>query len=193
MLLSAKYQHKSAIDRHMSLPSWTSLPSSSPTHPLSLLQSLSEFLSSVDFKMHPGNRFLILKTETNKQKNPDSFSQLGSRPLVLVPSILTPQPPPLSPQGLAGTTVESESVSHSVVSDLCNAMVYSPPDSSVQARTLEWVAIPFCRGSSWLRDRNLASYIAGGFFNVEPPGKPPLFACKTKTWPTGSGLSPAPG
>ena len=33
----------------------------------------------------------------------------------------------------------------------------SPPGSSVhgifQARILEWVAVPFCRGSSWPRDR----------------------------------------
>ena len=35
---------------------------------------------------------------------------------------------------------------------LCDPMSYSPPDSSVlgilQARILEWVAIPFSRGSS---------------------------------------------
>ena len=47
-------------------------------------------------------------------------------------------------------------VSHSVVSDSCNPMDCSPPGSSVheilQARILEWVAIPFSRGSSQLRD-----------------------------------------
>ena len=40
---------------------------------------------------------------------------------------------------------------------LCSPMVCSPPGSSVhgilQARILEWVAIPFSRGSSWPRDR----------------------------------------
>ena len=40
---------------------------------------------------------------------------------------------------------------------LCNLIDYSPPDSSVhgisQARTLEWVAISFSRGSSQLRDQ----------------------------------------
>ena len=40
---------------------------------------------------------------------------------------------------------------------LCDPMDYSPPGSSVcgifQARILEWVAIPFFRGSSWPRDR----------------------------------------
>ena len=40
-------------------------------------------------------------------------------------------------------------------------MDYSPPGSSVhgilQARTLEWVAMPSSRGSSWLRDQTLVS------------------------------------
>ena len=42
-----------------------------------------------------------------------------------------------------------------------------PHGSSVhgilQARTLEWVAMPFSRGSSWLKDRTLVSCIADGF------------------------------
>ena len=46
---------------------------------------------------------------------------------------------------------------------LCNSMDCSLPGSTVhgilQARILEWVAIPFSRGSSQPR-----SYIAGGFF-----------------------------
>ena len=41
-------------------------------------------------------------------------------------------------------------------STLCNPMDCSPPGSSVhgilQARILEWVAMPFSRGSSWPRD-----------------------------------------
>ena len=47
---------------------------------------------------------------------------------------------------------------------LCNPMDCSPPGSSVhgilQARMLEWVAIPSSRGSSWLRDWTLISYIS---------------------------------
>ena len=31
---------------------------------------------------------------------------------------------------------------------------------------LEWVAIPFSKGSSWLRDWTQISYIAGGFFTA---------------------------
>ena len=34
----------------------------------------------------------------------------------------------------------------------------------LQARTLEWVAFPFFRGSSQPRDRTQVSHIAGGFF-----------------------------
>ena len=34
----------------------------------------------------------------------------------------------------------------------------------LQARTLEWVAFPFSRGSSQPRDWTLVSGIAGGFF-----------------------------
>ena len=43
-------------------------------------------------------------------------------------------------------------------------MDHSPPASSVQgilqAKVLEWVAIPFCRGSSWARDWTQVSRIA---------------------------------
>ena len=53
---------------------------------------------------------------------------------------------------------------------LCNPMDCSLPDSSVhrilQARILEWVAIPFSRGSSWPRDQTRVSCIAGRFFTI---------------------------
>ena len=35
-----------------------------------------------------------------------------------------------------------------------------------QARILEWIAIPFSRGSSGHRDRTLVSYIVGRFFII---------------------------
>ena len=48
--------------------------------------------------------------------------------------------------------------------------LYSSPGSSVhrilQARILEWVAIPFSRGSSRPRGRTWASSVAGRFFTV---------------------------
>ena len=52
----------------------------------------------------------------------------------------------------------------------CDSMDCSMPGSSVhgvlQARTLEWVAIPFFRGSSQPRDQTLVSCIAGRFFTI---------------------------
>ena len=52
---------------------------------------------------------------------------------------------------------------------LCNPMDCSPPGSSVhgilQARILEWIAIPFSR-SSWPRDPTWVSCIAGRFFTI---------------------------
>ena len=53
---------------------------------------------------------------------------------------------------------------------LCNPMHYSSPGSSahgiLQARILEWVAIPFSRVSSQPRDWTQVSHIAGRFFTV---------------------------
>ena len=53
---------------------------------------------------------------------------------------------------------------------LCNSMDFSPPGSSVhgilQARILEWVAIPFSRGSSQPMDQTQVSCLAGRFFTV---------------------------
>ena len=54
---------------------------------------------------------------------------------------------------------------------LCNPMDCSPPGSSVhgilQARILEWVAMPSSRGSSQSRDRTWVSYVSciGGVFS----------------------------
>ena len=51
----------------------------------------------------------------------------------------------------------------------------------LQARILEWVAMPSSRGSSQPRDQTRVSYvscIADRFFTTEPPGKPlciPIF------------------
>ena len=42
----------------------------------------------------------------------------------------------------------------------------------LQVRILEWVAIPFSRGSSQPRDRTQDSHTAGGFFNQLSQGKP---------------------
>ena len=58
----------------------------------------------------------------------------------------------------------------------------SSPGSSVhgslQARTLEWVAMPSSRGSSWSRDQTWVSCIfcvAGSLFTAEPLRKPNFY------------------
>ena len=66
----------------------------------------------------------------------------------------------------------------------CDSMDYSPPGSFIhgilQAITLEWVAMPSSRRSSWPRDWTQVSYISciGGqvLLPLAPPGKP-------KKWP----------
>ena len=102
-----------------------------------------------------------------------------SRPWLLLahsaPATLTPLVSfkPASPTpGLS----ESEVLFAQSCPTVCNPMDCSPPGSSVhgvlQARILEWVAIPFSRGSSQPRDRTQVSCTAGRFFTTEPPGKP---------------------
>ena len=53
---------------------------------------------------------------------------------------------------------------------LCDPMNCSPPAFSVheilQARILEWVAIPFSRGSYWPRDQTWVSCTAGKFLTI---------------------------
>ena len=62
---------------------------------------------------------------------------------------------------------------------LCDPRDCSPPSASVhgilQAKILEWVAMPSSRGSFQPRDQTCVSrgsYIAGGFLTTELPGKP---------------------
>ena len=53
---------------------------------------------------------------------------------------------------------------------LCDPKDCSLPGSSVhailQAKILEWIVIPFSRGSSWPRDQTQVSWIAGRFFAI---------------------------
>ena len=61
----------------------------------------------------------------------------------------------------------------------------SPPVSSIHgilwAKILEWIAIPFSRGSSWPRDWTWVSCIAGRFFTIWAIEESPLV---TKLYPT---------
>ena len=73
-----------------------------------------------------------------------------------------------------------------LVAQLCltlyGPMDCSPPGSSVhgilQARTLEWVVVPFPRGSSRPRDQTLVSHTAGRFFTAWATREAP----KGETW-----------
>ena len=71
---------------------------------------------------------------------------------------------------------------------LCNTMDYNPPGSSVhgilQARLLEWIAVPSFRGSSQPRDPALdtSPALAGGFFTTRAIWEAPIIRtyCKKK-------------
>ena len=78
---------------------------------------------------------------------------------------------------------------------LYNPMDCSPPYSSahgiLQARILEWVAIPFFRGSSQPRDQTCVSCTAGRFFTIWAtreawikPGPPAFRAQSLSQWTT---------
>ena len=90
---------------------------------------------------------------------------------------LTTRPPGNSPRGRLDSTVRAKSLQPCLT--LCDPMDCSPPGSSahwiLQARILEWVAMPSSRGSTRPRDQthvSCSSCIAGGFLIAEPPGKP---------------------
>ena len=61
--------------------------------------------------------------------------------------------------------LETESESDSVVSDSLRPHNYTV-HGVLQARILEWVAIPFSRGYSQPRDQTLVSHTADRFFTV---------------------------
>ena len=71
------------------------------------------------------------------------------------------QPKQLEIYGAAPACVHAKSLQSCL--NLCNPMACSPPGSSVhgilQARILEWVAMPSSRGSFWYRDRTCVSYV----------------------------------
>ena len=71
----------------------------------------------------------------------------------------------------------------------CDPMDCSLPGSSVHgiilARILEWLAISFSRGSSWLRNWTHISCTASRFFTTEPPGKHLIYTQYIPNWPGG--------
>ena len=76
-------------------------------------------------------------------------------------------------------------LSCSVVSDSLQPRgIYQAPLSKrfFQARILEWVAIPFCRGSSWSKDWPQSPALQADSLLFEPPGKPHFSANASQTW-----------
>ena len=75
--------------------------------------------------------------------------------------------------------------------NLCVPMDFSLPGSSVhgilQARILEWVAMPSSRGSSWPRDRthvSMSPALAGEFFTTSATWEAPYVFIKGGNWDT---------
>ena len=79
---------------------------------------------------------------------------------------------------------------------LCDTMDYTPPCSHVhgisRARILEWVAIPFSRGSSWIRDQTLISCISKWVLSLplSNQGSPILFCAFMSVFYCNSAFSP---
>ena len=100
---------------------------------------------------------------------PGDLPHPGIRPVSLASPALAGRFLSLAPPGKS-LSRKVEVLVAQLCPTLCDSMDYSPPGSSVpgifQARILEWVAIPFSRGSSCPRDQTQVSCIAGGFFTV---------------------------
>ena len=99
------------------------------------------------------------KTDLGSQA---TVSRLGVMPL-------RPQAAAKSEAWEAGVVAEAGLVAQLCLT-LCDPMGWSPRGSSVQrnlqARILEWGAVPFSRGSSQTRDGTRVSYTVGRWFTV---------------------------
>ena len=125
----------------------------------------------------------VLYLNTNVLLQPQSEATLSSGEVGVVPKEMSSSYP-ASFWTLFFLCWTSKNSRHAVRAQLLqsfptlgNCMDCSLPGSSIHgiflARILEWVAIPFSRGSSWPRDQTHVSCITGRFFTTEPPGKPP--------------------
>ena len=81
--------------------------------------------------------------------------------------ILTPAPPG-RPKNTMKKKWKWKSLSCLILCDPKDYTVHG----ILQAKILEWVAIPFSRGSSQLRDQAQVSQMAGGFFTNWATSKP---------------------
>ena len=105
------------------------------------------------FMLHKAHQFLTLSLKSGTKRWTSSLSLYGVSRFTLKP------------------TVYNKQCTHYIVKvKVSVAQSCSPLGSSVhvisQARTLEWVAIPFSKGSSQSRDRTWVSLIVGRFFTV---------------------------
>ena len=68
-------------------------------------------------------------------------------------------------RGLRGVSMKVKVKVVQLCPTLCDPMDYTV-HGILQARTLEWVAFPFSRGSSQPRDQTQVSHITGRFFTT---------------------------
>ena len=99
--------------------------------------------------------------------SPGDLPDSGIKPMIktaLAGGFFTTCPPgkPISPTTLKW---RSEMKVAQLCPNLCDHMEHTV-HRILQARILEWVAIPFSRGSSRHRDQTWVSCIAGGFFTI---------------------------
>ena len=134
-------------------PSWTALPSRYPT-PLGCHRALDwapwviqKFPLAMCFTH--GNVFVSMLFS--------QFLPRSSSPSCVQKSVF-----------YAGISTEVKVIVAQSCPTLCDPMDYSQPGSSVhgilQARILEWAAIPFSRGSSQPRHQTQVSHTVGRFF-----------------------------
>ena len=106
-------------------------------------------------------------SECASSNNPSATNASAGAPFFSCTSGVNLPPPPWALFLSQGVCVCSIAQS---CPTLCNVMDCSLPGSSVhgtlQARILEWVAIPSSRGSSQPRDRTQVTSIAGRFFTI---------------------------
>ena len=102
-------------------------------------------------------------------------------------SCWTPQVWPGAPMGAShacGAAAEGDTCFPKCPT-LCDPTDCGPPGSSVhgilQARILEWVAIPFSRGSSWPRDGTRVSHMQGDY-HLSHQGSPKVFPQRWHQW-----------
>ena len=67
----------------------------------------------------------------------------------------------------------------STVSRACRLQWLKPLGSRTQAQQLWHISTPRHVGSSRIRDQTRVSTLAGGFFTMEPPAKPPILTLES--------------